>query len=111
MTEKPVPLHLFAQPVTVADVKDAYEAVRLQPHRDPDPGPDPFRGQGEEHDRLMAAFTELYHLDQRVRAEAAALFERHGLANHGFGAGVVFYHDPERDKTLKPGDCTKLGGE
>lgn len=111
MTEKPVPLHLFAQPVTVADVKYVHEAIAFQPHHNPDPGPDPFQGQGEEHDRLTAAFTELHHLDQRVRAEAAALFERHGLGDHGFGAGVVFYHDPERDKTLKPGDCTKLGGE
>jgi hypothetical protein len=102
VTEKPALLHHFAAPVTVADVKDAYEAVRLQPHHNPDPGPDPFQGQGEEHDRLTAAFTELHHLDQRVRAEAAALFERHGLGGHGFGAGVLFYHDPDRDKTRTP---------
>ena len=97
---RPSHMRLFTKVITLAGVKEAMNLVDAQIHRLSEDcvQPDPFHGQSEEHDRVVAAFTELYYLDQRVREEASAVFAKHGLADHGFGASVFTSYVPEWDK-------------
>jgi hypothetical protein len=93
-------MRLFARLATLETVKRASENGHVQFHRlsEDNVQPDPFEGQSDEHDRLVAAFTALYHLDQRVKEEAQAIFAQHGLADHGFLAYLITGYDPEKDR-------------
>jgi hypothetical protein len=39
-------------------------------------------------------------LDKNLREQARAIFERHGLSEHGFAASVTFHYVPQWDKHL-----------
>lgn len=77
--------------MTAARLKIAFEAAEVQPHKFVSPSIlDPFYGDHEEHDRLTAAFVEIYALDQEVMRRAALIFERHGLGGEDFLCDVRF---------------------
>ena len=78
-------------------LKRASAACDVQWHRMVAQNEDPFSGQDELHDRLTAAWNEVADLDQEVRARIAAIFEKHGLGEHGFGGAVVTDYDPKKD--------------
>jgi hypothetical protein len=75
---------------------DSWQFHRLEGDR---LNPDPLHGQSEEHDRLTAAFTELHYLDQKIRAEVAEIFARHGLSDHGFAGALETRYIPDWDRT------------
>jgi hypothetical protein len=93
---------LFGRLATVNMVKRAAEFVAFHRLAVDEIVPDPLHGQSDEHDRITAAFTEIYYLDQRVRAEAAEIFARHGLGDHGLAATIETHYVPEWDKTREP---------
>ena len=78
-------------------LKRASAACDVQWHRMAAQNEDPFAGRDELHDRLTAAWNEVAALDQEVRARVAAIFEKHGLQGHGFGADLVSHYDPGKD--------------
>ena len=85
--------------LTLDLVKRAYEVGEVQPHRLwGDEIQSPLQGQSAEHDNLVAAFSELHRLDKSLREQARAIFERHGLSEHGFAASVTFHYVPQWDE-------------
>lgn len=93
----------FKRPLTLREFKNCQEVGDAQFHRFPSESvvTDPFHGQSEEWDRMVAALTELHYLDQRIREEAQAIFVKHGLSDHGFACTVHFHYVPAWDKSEK----------
>lgn len=80
-------------------VKRGCELGEVQFHRMLHEVPDPFVGLSDLHDRLTAVFNEIAVLDAETQAKAAAIFEKHGFAGHGFAASVEFAYVRDWDKT------------
>lgn len=91
----------FVRPLTLRELKRAHDVGDIQFHRlsGDDICPDPLTGQNEEWDRVVAAFTEIYYLDQQVLQESQAIFAKYGLSEHGFACTIRFHHVPEWDKS------------
>lgn len=107
MTDKITHAQVFKGLATVDAVKRVADFVQFHRLAGDDIIPDPLHGQSDEHDRITAAFTELYYLDQRVRQEAVEIFTRHGLGGHGFAGSLEFHYVPEWDKTRTPDEYSE----
>lgn len=94
----------FKRPLTLCELKRCQEVGDAQFHRFPagEVCADPFHGQDEVWDRVVAALTELYYLDRQIREEAESIFARHGLDGNGFACTVHFHYVREWDKSEDP---------
>lgn len=87
--------------LTLRELKESHLVGNVQFHRlhGDKISPDPFHGLNDEWDRFVAAMTELHYLDQHVRDQAQAIFEKHGLTNHGFACTVDFHYVRDWDRS------------
>lgn len=93
----PKPLAIFPAPITVQEI----ETLRSMPDFEftfytvrKDLGPDPFAGHSPFHDDVVAAFTELYHLEQYVRRRVEDILRRHTLTQHFSSGSVELWKNP-----------------
>lgn len=86
--------------LTLNLVKRASEVGGVQFHQlsGDDFPPGPSQGRSAEHENLVAAFADLRCLEKTLQEQAQALFDKHGLAGHGFAASLHFQYAPQWDK-------------
>ena len=82
--------------LTLDLVKRASEVGGVQFHQLPE-GIAPSEGSAE-HNKLAAAFAELRCLEKTLQEQTQALFDKYGLAGHGFAASLHFHYVPQWDK-------------